>query len=115
MRKHWHIWLMLLVALLLAAIPVIAGMGGDGEEKFGGADGRAEETIAEIDADYEPWFSLRSEDLPGEVESGLFALQAALGAGVVAYVLGVYRGRQKEREESGADSTRSVDSPTGGE
>ncbi|MFQ9918367.1 MAG: energy-coupling factor ABC transporter substrate-binding protein [Flavonifractor plautii] len=38
--------------------------------------------------DYEPWFEPILEPASGEVESLLFALQAAIGAGVVGFVLG---------------------------
>ena len=48
----------------------------------------AEELITETHPDYEPWFSPIFEPASGEIESLLFALQAALGAGVIGFVLG---------------------------
>jgi cobalt/nickel transport protein len=61
---------------------------------FEGADGQAEELITEIQPDYEPWVQPIIEPASGEVESLLFASQAALGAGVIGYVIGLYRGRK---------------------
>ena len=47
-----------------------------------------DELTEELEADgYEPWFDSFFSPA-GETESGLFALQAALGAGVLGYVLG---------------------------
>lgn len=85
---------------LLAAFPLFFNAGDpDEEEPFGGADGQAEGIVEEHNPDYEPWFEPITSDLPGEVESGIFALQAALGAGVVGYVIGNFRGRTRECEE----------------
>ena len=36
----------------------------------------------------------------GEVESGLFALQAAIGAGILGFVLGTFRERRKRSTET---------------
>lgn len=47
--------------------------------EFGGADGKAEELIQEINPDYKPWVSNLLEPPGGETESLLFALQAAFG------------------------------------
>lgn len=58
------------------------------DAEFGGADGMAEEAITEVAPDYEPWFSSIYEPASGEIESLLFALQAAIGAGVVGFILG---------------------------
>lgn len=66
------------------------------DAEFGGADGQAETAISEINADYQPWFSPLFEPKSGEIESLLFALQAALGAGVIGYGLGWMRGRKRE-------------------
>ena len=56
----------------------------------------SEETaITEIEPDYEPWFSPLYEPPSGEIESALFAVQAALGAGVLAYYFGLRRGRRQ--------------------
>lgn len=84
------------IVIALAVLPLL--MVKDGE--FGGADGMAEEAITEINADYKPWFSPLFEPKSGEVESLLFALQAAIGSGIVFYGLGYMRGRKK-REEAG--------------
>ncbi len=48
----------------------------------------AETAITEINPDYEPWFSSLYEPASGEIESLLFAVQAALGAGVAGFILG---------------------------
>ncbi|PVY96913.1 energy-coupling factor ABC transporter substrate-binding protein [Actinomycetospora cinnamomea] len=86
--------LLLLAVVLLAAVPLLLGLG-QGEEPFSGADSRAESAITEDHPTYEPWFSSVFEPPSGEVESGLFAVQAALGAGVLGYCLGVVRTRRR--------------------
>ncbi|MBC7085883.1 MAG: energy-coupling factor ABC transporter substrate-binding protein [Methanomethylovorans sp.] len=65
--------------------------------EFGGADGEAENVIAAINPDYEPWDpGLPTFEPPsGEIESLLFALQAAIGALVIGYFFGYYKGKNK--------------------
>ncbi|MFE5325874.1 energy-coupling factor ABC transporter substrate-binding protein [Embleya sp. NPDC056575] len=92
--------LIVLAVVLLAALPVVFGMGDDKDEPFTGSDTRAETAITENDPDYKPWFSPLYEPPSGEIESGLFALQAALGAGVVGYMFGVKRTRRKLAPEA---------------
>jgi cobalt/nickel transport protein len=82
-------WLLALGVVVLAAVPLLF-VGSDTE--FGGADGLAVERIDE--SDYEPWFAPLFEP-SAETASGLFALQAALGAGVLGYVFGVVRTRRR--------------------
>ena len=67
--------------------------------EFGGADGQAEEVILELQPDYEPWFEPILEPASGEVESLLLALQAAIGAGVVGFVLGRITKKPEKREQ----------------
>ena len=76
--------ILIILVVLLAAIPLWLRP----DAEFGGADGEAEEAILELNPDYEPWFEPILEPASGEVESLLFALQAAIGAGVVGFVLG---------------------------
>ena len=69
--------------------------------EFAGSDDKAEKAITEIQPGYKPWFKSFFEPASGEIESLLFASQAALGAGVVGFAIGVYKGRsqQPKREE----------------
>jgi cobalt/nickel transport protein len=92
--------LLVLAVVLLAVLPVVFGMGDHKEEPFAGADTQAETAITENDPDYKPWFSPLYEPPSGEIESGLFALQAALGAGVVGYMFGVKRTRRRLAPEA---------------
>lgn len=87
--------LLLLLVAALAVLPLALGLGEGKEEPFTGADTQAEAAITELKPDYEPWFSPLYEPPSGEVESALFALQAALGAGVLAYYFGVRKGRRQ--------------------
>jgi cobalt/nickel transport protein len=103
--------LLLLVVAALAVLPLALGLGDHKEEPFTGADGEAETAITELEPDYEPWFSPLYEPPSGEIESALFSLQAALGAGVLAYYFGLHRGRRQgelraraEREDPATDA-----------
>ncbi|MFI9548047.1 energy-coupling factor ABC transporter substrate-binding protein [Streptomyces sp. NPDC052016] len=103
--------LLLLVVVALAVLPLALGLGDHKEEPFTGADAEAETAITEIDPDYEPWFSPLYEPPSGEIESALFAVQAALGAGVLAYYFGLRRGRRQGelRVRSGAGAQDTAD------
>jgi len=83
-------WLLVIAALALAIVPLVFARG-----EFGGADGQAEGAIAELKPGYEPWVKPLFEPPSGEVESLLFTSQAALGAGVIGYVIGRYRGKRE--------------------
>lgn len=87
--------LLVIIVILLSIIPLIIVK----DAEFGGADGEAEGAIMEINAQYEPWFEPIVEPASGEIESLLFALQAALGAGVLAYGFGYLRGVSKKVAE----------------
>jgi cobalt/nickel transport protein len=96
--------LIVLAVVLIAAVPLLFGLG-RGAEPFAGSDSQAESAITEEYTTYEPWFSSLFEPPSGEVESGLFALQAALGAGVLGYCFGVVRTRRRAERDRDADAT----------
>ncbi|WP_022820357.1 energy-coupling factor ABC transporter substrate-binding protein [Fusobacterium russii] len=87
--------LLLLLVIILAIFPLVYAK----DSEFGGADGQAEELITEIKEDYEPWFESFWEPPSGEIESLLFALQAAIGAGFVCGYIGYIMGKHKGKEK----------------
>lgn len=95
MNSKYYILILALVAII-AIIP-LAMYNGMGEDQgyFGGADDAASTVIEETG--YQPWFSSLWEPPSGEIESLLFALQAAIGAIIIGYILGYYNGQAKER------------------
>ncbi|MVO85560.1 energy-coupling factor ABC transporter substrate-binding protein [Streptomyces sp. p1417] len=102
--------LLVVIVVALAVLPLALGLGDHKDEPFAGADAQAETAITEIEPDYEPWFTPLYEPPSGEVESALFALQAAIGAGVLAYYFGLRRGRRQGAERARAqeaDAARS--------
>lgn len=84
MKKQNIIIITLSVIVILASLVIGGAKGGE----FAGADDQAEDVIAEINKDYKPWFESLWEPPSGEIESLLFASQAALGAGVIGYYIG---------------------------
>ncbi|MGE5583090.1 MAG: energy-coupling factor ABC transporter substrate-binding protein [Bacillota bacterium] len=64
--------------------------------EFGGADIRAKEALSEIKPGFKPWFNPIFAPQSGEVETFFFALQSALGAGLIGYFLGYMQGRAKK-------------------
>lgn len=79
------------VILLLAIVPLALQKGAE----FGGSDDQAESIITEVNPGYHSWFSSIWEPPSGEIESLLFALQAAIGAGFIGYYMGYARGQKK--------------------
>ena len=94
--KTTAIWkknlLLILLVIVLAVAPLYLRRGA----AFGGADGEAMDAVETIHPGYESWAKPLLEPASGEIESLLFALQAALGAGVVGFVLGRVTARGKK-------------------
>lgn len=98
--------------LLIAAIVAIVGIAlvvdsrrsGD-EERFVGTDSAATSRIEEDHPDYQPWFQSVFAPTSSEVESGLFALQAAVGGTVLGYTIGALRGRRRNDSATTATSS----------
>ncbi|MEN2978365.1 MULTISPECIES: energy-coupling factor ABC transporter substrate-binding protein [Tistrella] len=101
---------MLAAVAALAIAPLLIHPPGTVE--FAGADGEAEAMITEIHPDYQPWASPLWEPPSGEIESLLFALQAAIGAGLLGYYFGLRRGRRDAAEDGATGAvTPVVDAP----
>ena len=109
------ILVLLLLCVVIAVVPVVM-LGGTAE--FGGSDDAAEGAITEIDSSYTPWFTspfaaLFGGEIPGELESLLFCLQAAAGSGIFFYILGRLTMRSKMRKallENGIDISKAESS-----
>lgn len=89
------------ILLLLAVVALAVGpllIHGKSAE-FSGSDDQAEAMITQIDPGYTRWFEPLWEPPSGEIESLLFALQAAIGAGLLGY----YFGRKRAISELGGE------------
>lgn len=100
MKKNLMI---ILLVIILGVFPFFIQKGAT----FGGADNKAKDAISEINSSYKPWFSSIWTPPSKEIESLLFALQAAIGAGFIGYFIGYTRGksRLKEKKENKTDVT----------
>jgi cobalt/nickel transport protein len=79
-----NLWLLLGV-IVLAVGPL---MFHSATAKFGGSDDQASAMIANIQPGYHRWAEPLWEPPSSEIESLIFALQAALGAGLLGYYFG---------------------------
>lgn len=99
-------WLLLLAVVLLTALPLwLVRKPAPGAELFSGSDGQGQQAIGEMAPGYQPWFEPLLTPASKEIESLLFALQAALGAGGIGYWLGASATREKMRREAAQRET----------
>lgn len=85
--------ILIIIVILISVIPLLTLKNAE----FAGADGLAETAITEIAPNYKPWFSSIYEPASGEIESLLFALQAAIGAGVMGFILGRITAKKSDK------------------
>lgn len=104
MRPTHNRWTTVGLLAAIAAIFVLclalAPRPTDGQEAFGGTDSAVTDVLSERGVT--PWFTPIFAPNSPEVESGLFALQAALGAGAFGYLVGNLQGRTTERRRTEA-------------
>lgn len=114
MIRAWMLWatiaLLTVLPLFLAGTPP-AEPGAAAPAPFGGADERAQNAIGTIAPAYQPWFSPLFEPPSGEISSLLFALQAAIGAGVIGFWLGMSVARERAAATTAAAATAAAATP----
>lgn len=100
--------IMIAVVTALAMLPLIlvkrppAGVDGKRAELFKGSDDQATTAIQSLAPGYKPWFQSIYKTPSPEIDSLLFALQAAVGAGFIGYYVGYSRGRAKGKTPKAA-------------
>jgi cobalt/nickel transport protein len=86
-------------ALVLSLAPVLIFQG----KEFKATDSKNQTAIEEVQPGYKPWFEPVIKPSGGEVETFLFATQAAIGSGVTCYILGLYKGRNERQRDRDRD------------
>lgn len=92
---------MVSVALVVALVLVlgvsfaIGGLHTTPDRRFTGTDSAAVAQIQAASPGYQPWFTPFFQPGSTEVESGLFALQAAIGGCVLGFAVGALWGRRR--------------------
>jgi cobalt/nickel transport protein len=82
-------------AVILSLAPVLIYQG----KEFKATDSINVTAIESVKPDYKPWFEPVIKPSGGEIETFLFATQAAIGAGITCYILGLYKGRTERRKQ----------------
>jgi len=91
-------WLGALVVLALVVAPLWRG---GRDALFQGSDDQVEGVVGAMRPEYRAWAKPWWTPPSAEIESLLFGLQAALGAGALAYAVGYWKGRRSALAERG--------------
>ena len=94
--------ILLLLVVVIVAFPLALYNGkGESQGYFTGSDDQGSRAIETTG--YQPWISSIWEPPSPEIESLLFAVQAAIGALIIGYILGYYKGTAKARKREKVD------------
>jgi len=98
---------LIVLAILLIFAAQFFYMSSTTDAEYGGADGEAEGVIQDITGGtYKPIAEPIWEPPSGEIESLLFGLQSAIGAGIIGYFLGYYRAKKNNENDIGYKSKK---------
>jgi len=86
MKRRKNIGLISICLLLIVSSFVIGSIRGG---EFSGADDQIAESVNQVNKDYKPWYKSIWKPPSAEIESLLFAIQAAMGAGFIGYYIGI--------------------------
>jgi len=86
-------WWLVGITAALSFAPVLIFQG----KEFKATDSINITAIGQVKPGYKPWFEPVVKPSGGEIETFLFATQAAIGSGVTCYILGLYKGRTERR------------------
>ena len=103
-KKKTLVTILLVVALfaVFGISFVVGGLHTNPDERFVGTDSAATAQIQAANPGYEPWFQLFFQPASTEIESGLFALQAAIGGTVLGFAIGGMWGLRRGRATKAA-------------
>jgi len=96
------ILVLLVLALMIGPLLFVKG-------EFGGSDDQGSAAVVSSREGFKPWFEPVWKPPSPEVESLLFAVQAAFGAGIIGYVIGRAHGAAKERDAQAKGTSSHVD------
>ena len=96
--RRVNLWL-LAAAVGIAVLPLLLPLPQGLAEPFAGTDTQAQAAITAANPLFRPWFAPLWKPPSREIEGLLFALQAALGAGLLGYYLGLRRGQSQRRKQ----------------
>jgi cobalt/nickel transport protein len=107
MKTRTKVIILLVIALLIALIPLFALK----DAEFSGSDDAGSNMVNQITGgEYQPWFTPVLEqwiggELPGEIESLFFCVQTGLGVGIIAFFMGRLVERAKKEKRDNAKSS----------
>ena len=102
---------LIVLAILLIFAAQFIYMSSTTNAKYGGSDDQAEGVINDLTGGtYKPIAKPIWEPPSGEIESLLFGLQAAIGAGILGYFFGYYRAKKNYENELGYKGKRKTES-----
>ena len=105
MKRKWTNLLILTAVVLLAALPLLTIHGKPGDEQFQGTDDQGQKLIMQIRPDYKPWFAGIWQPPSEEITNLFFALQGAIGAGVLCYYIGLKRGQAIKNGQASSNAS----------
>jgi cobalt/nickel transport protein len=92
------------LGVIVMFIAAFAYTSSSGNHEWGGADDQSANVINDLThGSYHPWFNSVWTPPSPEIESLLFALQAAFGSLIIGYFLGYYRGLAKAKVTAPAE------------
>ncbi len=98
---------LIVFAILVVFIGAFAYVSSTGNHEWSGSDDQAGNVIDKLTGGaYQPWAHSIWTPPSGEIESLLFALQAAFGAIIIGYFLGYYRGLAKARVDAPSEEQK---------
>lgn len=98
------------LGIIILFIAAFAYVSSSGNHEWGGADDQPENVINDLThGSYHPWFNSVWTPPSPEIESLLFALQAAFGSLIIGYFLGYYRALSKIKAAASKEQDGELD------